>query len=188
MAKRPAPKAKPDPKAKPEADAEAAAAAAAEAKKAARKRMGILIAAVAGGLILGGGAVAAFFLTRPPAQTAKTPAPAAEKKAPPPVALAFVAVPNVTAPLVDNGKVLGYVMLSFSVEVNAGPEEGKVFQHLPALQAAFLIDVTEHPIGTPEDPTVIDYERLQTRLLEVANREMQDGAIKRVLITQTIHQ
>lgn len=188
MAKSPAPKANKDPKATPETDTETEATAQAEARKAAKKRTLLLVAAVAGGLILGGGGVAAFFMTRPNSQAVKTAAPAVEKKAPAPLTLAFVNVPNVTAPIIDNGKVLGYVLLSFSLEVSPGPDEADVFQHLPALQAAFLADVSQNPIGTLEDRTVIDYQGLETRLLEVANREMKGGTIKRVLITQTIHQ
>jgi flagellar basal body-associated protein FliL len=191
LANNPPPKGKEDPKAK-EAEGEAEVDAGAEAKKAKKKRMLILAAAVVGGIVLGGGGVGAYFIFGHKNEAVKpleVKENAAEKeKAPAAPAIAFVNLANLTAPIVDNGKTIEYVMLDFALEVTPGKEEASVFQQLPVLRAAFLKEVTEHSIGTAEDPTVIDYGGLQDRLLDVANQAIKDGAIKRVLVTRTIRQ
>ena len=187
MAKTPAPKAKPAAKAK-ETEAEPAADAEVAAKKAAKKRLFLMIAAVVGGLVLGGGGVGAYFIFghKSDAETKAAPKVKAVEEKPAAQAVAYVSLPHLSAPILDNGKVLGYVLLDFSLEVNEGEEQANIFQNLPAIRAAFLIDVTQHPIGTPEDPTVIDYAGLGTRLLDVANQAVKGGGIKRVLVTQTV--
>jgi flagellar basal body-associated protein FliL len=177
----------------PEANANAVDDPAIVAKKAKKKQLLILIAAVSGSLAIGGGAVAAFFIysknNAPAASEAKLDAPLkknekAEK--PPANAMVYVSLPRLSAPLIDHDKVLGYAILDLSLEVENSAIQAKVFEQLPVLRAAFLQEVTDHPIGKKDDPTIVDYDNLTKRLADVANRELKDAHVNRVMITQTI--
>lgn len=145
----------------------------------------LLIIGLAAGLLAGGGGAAGYFLfLAPPAAPEQEPAPVAEPE-PAPAPTSFVTLEKLSAPLVHDGEVMGYVLLDLSLEV-AGPEEiSRVNERLPALKAAFLRDVTATPIGKADAPLVIDYEALTARLREVANRELPQPDVLRVLITQS---
>ncbi len=153
----------------------------------------LLIIGLVLGLALGGGGAAAVFLT-------KGDAPAEGKDGEhvgndadgdpeavetPVVETAFVKLDRLSAPFVYQGRILGYVLLDLSLEVEKGPQEMRIAQQLPSLRAAFLIEVTERPIGKPDQPTVIDYEGASQRLLDVANRELKGAELRRILITQS---
>lgn len=98
---------------------------------------------------------------------------------------AFVRLDRLSAPLINDGRVMGYVLLDLSIEVRRSDDELVVAQRLPALRAAFLRDVTENPIGKPDQPMIIDYETLTSRLRAAANRELPRPVVLRVLVTQS---
>jgi flagellar FliL protein len=143
----------------------------------------LLILGLLAGLILGGGGAAAYFLTMspPPAETEAAPEALPE----PEIATAFVALERMSAPLVQDGQILGYVLLDLSLEAEEGPTAELVAQRLPALSAAFLRDMTQTPIGKPDAPMVIDYDSLMVRLQAAANQELGQDAVIRVLVTHS---
>lgn len=146
-----------------------------------------LVIGLLAGLLIGGGGAGAYFLflgnEEQASASVETPAPPpAEEK---PVETVFVKLERLSAPLVSNDRVMGYVLLNLSLEVKGTENEVKVAQRLPALKAAFLRDVTTTPIGKPDQPMIIDYESLTSRLTEVANRELGEDMILRVLVTQS---
>ena len=98
----------------------------------------------------------------------------------------YAKIEHLSVPLVSKGQVLGYVMFDLSLEVGKSGDLSLVSTDLPGIRAAFLIDMTNTPIGKPGDPEVIDYESLNQRLTKVANQELKGDYIKRVLVTQTV--
>ncbi|RIK92789.1 MAG: hypothetical protein DCC73_10940 [Proteobacteria bacterium] len=166
-------KSKPDDKAK-EADGKASSG---SGKK-------LLIIGLAAGLLAGGGIAAAYFLFLAPQ---KKVVAAVETPPPPPAPenTTFVKVDRVSAPLVHEGQVLGYVLLDLSLEVKGNANELLVAQRLPALKAAFLKEVTRAPIGKEGEPLIIDFDALTNRLRQAANQELGKAAILRVLVTQS---
>lgn len=167
-------KSKPDDKAK-EADGKASAGG---GKK-------LLIIGLAAGLLVGGGIAAAYFLFLAPQKKAVAAVEAPPPPPPPPENTTFVKVDRVSAPLVHEGQVLGYVLLDLSLEVKGNANELLVAQRLPALKAAFLKEVTRAPIGKEGEPLIIDFDALTNRLRQAANQELGKAAILRVLITQS---
>ncbi len=153
-------------------------------KKAGSGGRKFLIIGLAAGLLVGAGGAGAYFLFM--AKDKAASAPVAAKEAPkPPKTTSFVKLEHLSAPLVSNGKVLGYVLLDLSLEVKGSADELHVAQRLPELRAAFLKDVTDTPIGKPDQPMMIDYDALTTRLRTLANQQLGEEAVVRVLVTQS---
>ena len=144
----------------------------------------LLIIGLAAGLLVGGGIAAAYFLFQGPQKTEMVAA-APPPPPPPPENTTFVKVDRVSAPLVHDGQVLGYVLLDLSLEVKGNANELLVAQRLPALKAAFLKEVTREPIGKEDEPLIIDFEKLTERLRKAANQELGKAAVLRVLVTQS---
>ena len=148
----------------------------------------LVIGLVLGLLIGGAGAGGYFLFMGGEEENANTPATAEQavpEKETKPIKTAFVKLDRLSAPLVSNGRVVGYVLLDLSLEVIGSENEVRVAQRLPALKASFLREVTTTPIGKPDQPMIIDYESLTARLTEVANRELDEELILRVLVTQS---
>lgn len=147
----------------------------------------LLIIGLVAGLVLGGGGAAGYFLFAggdEPAPEEAVPAEV-EEEVEAPTETSFIKLDQLSAPLVSDGRVLGYVLLNLSIEVEGSDNELLVAQRLPALKAAFLRDVTETPIGKPDQPMMIDYDSLTKRLKSVANRELGANVVHRVLVTQS---
>lgn len=166
----------------------AAPAEAAPPEKSSKKTRLLIVAGLVGGLVLGGGGVAAFFIFGPNAGSPK-PEPISkpvvdEEGKPVEPAIAYVKLTDLSAPMISKGRILAYVLLDLSLEVD-GADEAQVTEQLPALQAAFLIEVTQRPVGKPDQPLVIDYEGVTKRLAAVANRELKGPVVKQVLVTQS---
>lgn len=142
----------------------------------------LLIMGLAAGLLVGGGGAAAFFLFLKPKEE-----PAAEKpaEAAQPEPASFVKLDRLSAPLQSGDIVVGYVLLDLSLEVKTKNDELLVVQKLPAVRAAFLREVTNTPIGKPDQPLVVDFDGLTARLKETANRELGRAAVSRVLVLQS---
>lgn len=142
----------------------------------------LLIVGLVAGLVLGGGGTGAYFLFTGKDDAAATPV--VEEQPKPPEKTTFIKLDHLSAPLVSEGRVLGYVLLDLSLEIKGSEDELRVAQRLPALRAAFLKEVTANPIGREDQPMVIDYDGLTDRLRDLANRELGKDAIVRVLVTQ----
>ncbi|MDA5194092.1 hypothetical protein [Govanella unica] len=134
------------------------------------------------GLLLGGGGAAGFFLFLQPKPAAVAPQPEAAK---PVLEAVFVKLDRLSAPVISGDVVLGYMLFDLSLEVKKASDELLVVKRLPALRAAFLREVTSTSIGKPDQPFVVDYDGLTGRLKEVANRELGQGVLSRVLVVQT---
>lgn len=141
----------------------------------------LLVVGLLAGLVAGGGGAAGYFLFAE--DQAAEPAPVA-----PPVAskTSFIKIERISAPLVRDDTVVGYMLLDLSLELGKAEDELLIARRLPALRAAFLQEVTREPIGKPGQPLIIDYERLPERLRDAANRELTTPAVMRVLITQSV--
>lgn len=157
--------------------------------KGSKKTKLLIVAGLVGGLALGGGGAAAFFILGPKAGSPKAEPVAKsavdEEGKPIGPAIAYVTLKGLSAPMISQGRILAYVLLDLSLEV-AGADEARVTEQLPALQAAFLIEVTQRPVGKPDQPLMIDYEDVTKRLTAVANRELKGPVVKQVLVTQSI--
>ncbi len=145
----------------------------------------LLIIGLVAGLLFGGGVAAAYFLFLAPKPEAVPVAEETPKEDPKLSSGIFVKLERLSAPLVVNDQVSGYVLLDLSLELVEAGDEAMVTQRLPILKDAFLREVTRAPIGKTDQPMVIDYENLVERLKTVANQELKRAVIDRVLISQT---
>lgn len=142
----------------------------------------LMMIGLAAGLVLGGGGAAGFFLFLQPKETPAAQEKPAEKRVPEAV---FVKVDRLSAPVISGDLVIGYMLFDLSLEVQKASDELQVVKRLPAIRAAFLREVTNTPIGKPDQPFVVDFDSLTARLKDVANRELGSAMLSRVLVVQT---
>ncbi len=152
-----------------------------------KKKLGgklLLIIGLVGGLAIGGGT--AFFLASMGGddETAmeeqeETEAVEAEEN----IELFYVDINRLPAPVLDeDGKVLGYMFLDLSLETDGGENQKFIYDRLPRLQDAFLREISKTRISKPGQPGVVDYDRLRSRFLTMANKTLGRNIVRSVLI------
>jgi len=149
-----------------------------EIKPAGRGKLALLLG-LAAGLLVGGGGVGAYFVFFAGAEVKPLTSDDAARKT------TFIRIDRLSAPLVSDGRVLGYALLDLSLEVRSNGDDLLVAQRMPALRDAFLRAVTDSPISRVGEPLAIDYDAVTELLRDVANRELRKDVVVRVLVTQT---
>ncbi len=96
----------------------------------------------------------------------------------------FVKVDRVTIPLIHKNRVMGYMMMDFSLEVDGNENKMAVFNHLPEIRDALLRHYSETPIGKVDSPRRIDFPKLKKTLKEICNKILHEPLVRQVLIVQ----
>ncbi|MAU41701.1 MAG: hypothetical protein CMF31_08760 [Kordiimonas sp.] len=143
----------------------------------------LVIGLLAGLVIGGGGAAAALMLMGGDDGEAGGTDVAEEEVAKP--SPQYVSLERVSLPLLTKtGRVLGYIMLELSIEVEGDENKLRLLHRLPALKSAFLQNAHSTPIGKDGQADVVDYPALNTRFTEEANQLFQEDIVKNIHVVQ----
>jgi len=143
--------------------------------------IGLFLGLVIGGAIGGG----AFMLMGGGGDKAAAPTVVVEKK--PKTDPHFVKVERVTIPLIGDNRILGTMMMDFSLEVDGNDNKMKVVRNLPEIRDALLRHFSQTPVGKPDNPGSVDYPRLKQSLKEISNRILHGALVKRVMVVKAQH-
>ena len=143
----------------------------------------LLIVGLFLGLLLGGGGgFGAFMMMGADEGAVKQPDKIIIEK--PKVDPHFVKMEHVTLPLVQNNRVVGNMVLEFSLEVDGNDNKLKVVRNLPEIRDALLRHYSQTPIGKSDSPKNVDYPRLKKTLQDISNEILHEPLIRRVMVVQ----
>ncbi|MFC7050377.1 flagellar basal body-associated FliL family protein [Emcibacter nanhaiensis] len=146
----------------------------------------LLIIGLLAGIIVGGGigAGAFFMLGSSPEEHVEEEVVEHEPEPEKVKELFFVRMEKFTVPLMYKGRVLRYVVMDLNLQVDGNEEKLLVVQSLPIIRDALLRDVSEHTIGSPDNPNVIDFEGFTDRVTRIGNEIMHEKLIKKTLVVE----
>lgn len=81
-----------------------------------------------------------------------------------------VEMPYLIAPVSKDGKLLGYAYISSKMVTSSASAAIAVREKLAFIQDAFVRDMNGQPVGKADDPTTVDRDVLNDRLVAVARR------------------
>ncbi|HYM30203.1 MAG TPA: flagellar basal body-associated FliL family protein [Candidatus Cybelea sp.] len=140
----------------------------------------ILIVAGAAVVLLGGGAGAYFYFGQEKHAEAKAePAP----QAPAPV---FIALDQISVPVLQDDRVTAYYFVAVSLQVADEAKRAKVMERLPLIRDAFLRDVYMRSAMRKDAPDGLDFDGLKSRFLNLTQRVLGPGIVDDVLVTRAI--
>lgn len=87
-----------------------------------------------------------------------------------------VEMPYLIAPMSKDGKLLGYAYISSKMVTSSASAAIDVREKLAYIQDAFVRDMNGEPIGKADDPTAVDRDVLNDRLVAAARRIV--GSVK----------
>lgn len=96
----------------------------------------------------------------------------------------FVKIERMTLPLVYKNRILGHVMINFSMEVDGNENKMIVINNLPVIRDAMLRHFSDTSIGKDGSPRSVDYPRLKKTLMEISNKVLHDPLVLRVVVVQ----
>ncbi|MCF6195625.1 MAG: hypothetical protein L3J50_02895 [Emcibacter sp.] len=143
----------------------------------------LIIGLLLGLLLGGGGGVGAFMMMGGGGEHAEEEHKEAiveEPKTDP----QFVKLERMTLPLVKNNKVLGQMVIDFSLEVDGTDNKMMVIRNLPEIRDSMLRHYSETPLGKADSPRSVDYPRLKDTLKKISNKSLHDPLVKRVMVVQ----
>jgi len=143
----------------------------------------LLIIGLLAGLIVGGGGAAGALMMMGGGdeEAAEVVEEVEEEK---PKEFHYVKMERFNAPMMHKGRVLSYVMLDLSLEVESNEKKLLLVRNMPIIRDAFLKDVTSRPIGKPESPQIIDYAGLTKRLTNISNKVVREKIVNKALVVQ----
>lgn len=154
-------------------------------KKPEKGSKNLLIIGLLAGLLLGGGGGFGAFMMMGSGENHETSEeepvveePEAELE------LHFVKVEHVTIPLVHNRRLLGNMMMDFSLEVEGNENKMAVIQNLPEIRDAILRHYSDTPLGKKDSPQTVDYPRLKKTIKDISNRILHEPVVRRVMVVQ----
>lgn len=144
----------------------------------------LIIGLLVGLLLGGGGGVGAFMMLAGGEEEAEV----LEEEVPvvtvPETDPHFVKIDRMTLPLVHKNRILGNVMIDFSMEVDGNDNKMVVIRNLPEIRDAMLRHFSVTPIGKEGSPRNVDYPRLKKTLEDISNEVLHDPLVLRVMIVQ----
>ena len=96
----------------------------------------------------------------------------------------YVKVDRLTLPLIHNNRVLGNIVIDFSMEVDGNENKMAVINSLPEIRDAMLRHFSDTPIGKTDSPRNVDYPRLKETLKDISNEVLQDPLVMQVMVGQ----
>ncbi len=96
----------------------------------------------------------------------------------------FVKIERLNVPLISNNRVLGSLMIDFSLEVDGNDNKMRVIRALPEIRDAMLRHFSEISVGKPDNPKSVDYPLLKNTLKDISNKVLHDSLVLRVMIVQ----
>jgi flagellar basal body-associated protein FliL len=128
----------------------------------------------------GGGAYYYFFVLS--AEDGMT-----EEAPPPPPDVRFVEMDALKIPVMRNGVVVNYVVLTVSLETIGPEHEERVQEYMPRLRNAFLTDLLGYFATVPVDDRIM-VQAIKRRLNILSGRVVGEGVVNDVLIQNALKQ
>jgi flagellar FliL protein len=101
------------------------------------------------------------------------------------VDLHFVKIERFNVPLVYKGRILHYLMMDLSIEVDGNDNKLKVVHRMPAIRDAFLKSVTDKSLSDEKNPRIMDYSAFKKRFKDIANKVLHEELVLEVLIVNS---
>jgi hypothetical protein len=99
---------------------------------------------------------------------------------------AFVDVPWLTAPLLRNGVIQGYLFFEAKLQVASEGEADAVRVQLPKLRDAFLRELNKGKVVREDSKGVLDLERISEHLKDSANKVLGEEKVHHVVIVKAV--
>ncbi|MBL4801461.1 MAG: hypothetical protein JKY45_06165 [Emcibacter sp.] len=144
----------------------------------------LLIIGLVAGLLLGGGGGAGAFMMMSGGEEAAEHHEEEVVEEEPKVDTQFVKLERMTLPLVQNNRILGNMVIDFSMEVEGDENKMTVIRNLPEIRDAMLRHYSNASLGKTDNPRNVDYPRLKKTLKDISNKLLHDSLIVRVMIVQ----
>ena len=144
----------------------------------------LLIIGLVIGLALGGGGAVAALMSGGGDEAAEKP-PEKEAPAKHKIDIHFVKIERFNVPLVHKGRVLHYMMMDLSLEVDGNDNKLKIVHRMPAIRDAFLKDVTKKSLSDPQHPRIMDFAAFKKRFKNTANEILHEDLVLNVLIVNS---
>lgn len=145
----------------------------------------LLIIGLLAGLVLGGGGGAgAFMMMGGGAKEAVHEEEVVVEVEEPKNDPSYVKIERMTLPLVYKNRVLGNVMIDFSLEVDGDDNKMTVIRYLPEIRDAMLRHFSDISIGKTDNPRSVDYPQLKKTLKQISNKVLHDPLVLRVMVVQ----
>lgn len=144
----------------------------------------LIIGLFVGLLLGGGGGIGAFMILGGSDDNEQVPEDEVVVVTEPKTDPFFVKVERMTLPLAYKNRVLGNVMIDFSMEVDGNDNKMTVIRYLPEIRDAMLRHFSDTPIGKAGSPRSVDYPRLKKTLKDISNEVLHEPLVQRVMIVQ----
>lgn len=144
----------------------------------------LLIVGLLAGLLVGGGAAAAFFIM----QSGSDPEPietVVEEKAPELPDYQYARIEKLNLPLFYKGRVLNYAVMNVSLETIGNEDKLLVVKNVIIIKDALLRYFSINPVGREDNPRIVDFDKLSTKIKEVTNQEIGREIVNRVVISES---
>lgn len=147
----------------------------------------LLIAGLVGGLIIGGAAtfgITTMFFSGDGTHVEEVEP---EPEPVPDVPAIYVEIKRLPASLLNSkGRLLGYLFLDLSMEVENAEDRDWVLLRMPLVRDAFLKSISADGVMRPGSLTALDHEGLPKRLRAAANKALQRDVITGILVTNAL--
>lgn len=110
-----------------------------------------------------------------------------EEAPPPPPDIRFVEMEALKIPVMRNGIVVNYVVLTLSLETVGGDHEERVKEYMPRLRNAFLTDLLGYFATVPVEDRIM-VQAIKRRLTILSARVLGDGVVTDVLVQNALKQ
>lgn len=146
----------------------------------------LLVIGLIAGLLVGGGGAAGYFIMQP-SNDANHEAAAEEvvEKAPELPDFQYARIDKLNLPLFYKGRVLNYAVTSVSLETIGNDDKLIVVKNIIIIKDALLRYFSINAVGREDNPRIVDFDKLASKIKEVANQEIGREIVTRVVISET---
>ncbi|MCC3860609.1 flagellar basal body-associated FliL family protein [Pseudemcibacter aquimaris] len=147
----------------------------------------LLIVGLLAGLIVGGGGAAGYFIMQSGndggAEVVEAePEPEIERPD-----YQYAQLDRLSLPLFHNGRVLNYAMMSVSLETIGEENMTLVNKNMIIIKDALLRHYSNNSVGREDNPRVVDFDKLSSKIQEIIDQEIGKNIVTRVVINDAMN-
>lgn len=151
----------------------------------------LLIIGLIAGLVVGGGAAAGYFIMMPSPNAEiehvneEIVEEIIEEIVPELPDYQYARMDRLQLPLFYKGRILKYAVMDVSLETIGNGDKMLVVRNILIIRDALLRFYSINSVGRKDNPNIVDFDKLSTKILELANQEAHKDVVKRVVISQS---
>ena len=146
----------------------------------------LLIIGLIAGLFVGGGAAAGFFIMQAGSdKKSEVVEEVVEEKEPELPDFQYARMDRLNLPLFYKGRVLNYAVTNVSLETIGNDDKMIVVKNVIIIKDALLRYFSVNPVGRDDNPRIVDFDKLTTKVKEVANQEIGREIVTRFVISES---